>query len=207
MKVFAARGLKFCRSEYVFAGPGGEPYTNQAFSRNLGRACKDLRLSMVLSAHGLRHRAATILLNDQGKKLGEVQEALRHRDIRTTARYAHVAPEHYPRNDGRARREPACAMHGSFSKGNRARKRVDFRPQAAASGVHPGREPPENRKVPRPADPGTPDSCLPDVLRKDSGCQRWSQDRMAWGFRNFVYFKTAAYHRAGQLHLDVPNMN
>ena len=94
MKVFAARGLKFCRSEYVFAGPGGEPYTNQSFNAHLGRACKDLRLQTILTAHGLRHSAATILLNDQGKNLREVQEALRHRDIRTTARYTHVAPEH-----------------------------------------------------------------------------------------------------------------
>ena len=94
MKIFAARGLKFCRSEYVFAGPGGEPYTNQSFNAHLGRACKDLRLQTVLTAHGLRHSAATILLNDQGKNLREVQEALRHRDIRTTARYTHVAPEH-----------------------------------------------------------------------------------------------------------------
>jgi transposase len=30
--------------------------------------------------------------------------------------------------------------------------------------------------------------------------------RMARGFRNFLYFRTAAYHRAGQLNLDVPNM-
>jgi transposase len=30
--------------------------------------------------------------------------------------------------------------------------------------------------------------------------------RMARGFRNFVYFRTAAYHRAGQLNLDVPSM-
>jgi hypothetical protein len=29
---------------------------------------------------------------------------------------------------------------------------------------------------------------------------------MARGFRNFVYFRGAAYHRAGQLNLDVPNM-
>ena len=94
MKIFAARGLKFCRSEYVFAGPGGDPYTNQSFNAHLGRACKDLRLSTVLTAHGLRHSAATILLNDQGKNLREVQEALRHRDIRTTSRYTHVAPEH-----------------------------------------------------------------------------------------------------------------
>ncbi len=94
MKIFAARGLKFCRSEYVFAGPGGEPYTNQSFNSHLGRACKDLRLPTILTAHGLRHSAATILLNDQGKNLREVQEALRHRDIRTTSRYTHVAPEH-----------------------------------------------------------------------------------------------------------------
>ena len=31
--------------------------------------------------------------------------------------------------------------------------------------------------------------------------------RKARGFRNFVYFRTAAYHRAGQLNLDVPNMS
>jgi transposase len=31
--------------------------------------------------------------------------------------------------------------------------------------------------------------------------------RMARGFRNFVYFRTAAYHRAGQLNLAVPTMN
>ena len=78
----------------MFAGPGGEPYTNQSFNAHLGRACKDLRLQTILTAHGLRHSAATILLNDQGKNLREVQEALRHRDIRTTARYTHVAPEH-----------------------------------------------------------------------------------------------------------------
>ena len=30
--------------------------------------------------------------------------------------------------------------------------------------------------------------------------------QMARGFRNFVYFRTAAYHRAGQLNLDVPNI-
>ena len=94
MKIFAARGLKFCRSEYVFAGPGGGPYTNQSFNAHLRRACKDLRLQTILTAHGLRHSAATILLNDQGKNLREVQEALRHRDIRTTARYTHVTLEH-----------------------------------------------------------------------------------------------------------------
>ena len=31
--------------------------------------------------------------------------------------------------------------------------------------------------------------------------------RMARGFRNFVYFRTAAYLRVGQLNLYVPNMS
>ena len=31
--------------------------------------------------------------------------------------------------------------------------------------------------------------------------------RMARGFRNFAYFRTAAYLRAGQLNLDIPNMS
>ena len=31
--------------------------------------------------------------------------------------------------------------------------------------------------------------------------------RMARGFKNFVYFRTVAYHRAGQLNLAVPNIS
>jgi transposase len=31
--------------------------------------------------------------------------------------------------------------------------------------------------------------------------------RMARGLRNFVYFRTAAYLRVGQLNLDVPDMS
>jgi hypothetical protein len=30
--------------------------------------------------------------------------------------------------------------------------------------------------------------------------------RMARGFKNFVYFRTAAYHRAGKLNLAVPTI-
>ena len=108
MKVFAARGLKFCRSEYVFAGPGGGPYTNRSFNNHLRLACRDLRLPCILTAHGLRHSAATILLNDHGKNLREVQEVLRHKDIRTTARYTHVAYEHT--------RSTLDALGGSLSR-------------------------------------------------------------------------------------------
>ena len=93
MKVFAARGLRFCRSPYVFAGPGGEPYTNQSFNAHLKRACEDLRLPFTLTADGLRQSGAVILLHGQNKPLREVQRILRHRNLRTTAKYTLVTRE------------------------------------------------------------------------------------------------------------------
>jgi site-specific recombinase XerD len=46
-----------------------------------------------ITAHGPRHSAATILLNHVGKDLREIQELLRHKNIRTTVRYTHVGYE------------------------------------------------------------------------------------------------------------------
>jgi site-specific recombinase XerD len=46
-----------------------------------------------ITAHRLRHSAATILLNNVGKDLREIQEHLRHKNIRTTVRFAHVGYE------------------------------------------------------------------------------------------------------------------
>jgi site-specific recombinase XerD len=43
-----------------------------------------------ITAHGLRHSAATILLNDVRKDLREIQELLRHKNIRTIVPYTHV---------------------------------------------------------------------------------------------------------------------
>jgi integrase len=46
-----------------------------------------------ITAHELRHSAATILLNHGGKGLREIQELLRHKTIRTTVLYTHVGYE------------------------------------------------------------------------------------------------------------------
>ena len=58
----------------------------------LRAACRALGVGEI-TAHGLRHGAATILLNQVGKDLREIQELLRHRNNRTTVRYTHVGYE------------------------------------------------------------------------------------------------------------------
>ena len=55
----------------------------------LRSACRALGVGQI-TAHGLRHSAATILLNHVGKDLREILELLRHKNIRTTVRYTHV---------------------------------------------------------------------------------------------------------------------
>jgi integrase/recombinase XerC len=47
----------------------------------------------VISAHPLRHTAATLLLNERGANLRDVQALLGHKSIATTARYTHIDSE------------------------------------------------------------------------------------------------------------------
>ena len=72
-RIMAPGGIAFAASQFVFAGYSGEPFSNRAFNLRLRAACRALGVGE-LTAHGLRHSAATILLNHVGKDLREIQE-------------------------------------------------------------------------------------------------------------------------------------
>jgi integrase len=87
-RIVAPGGINFAASQFVFAGYSGEPFSNRPF--NLHRAaCGALGVGEI-TAHGLRHSAATILLNHVGTDLREIQDFLRHKSTRTNVRYTRV---------------------------------------------------------------------------------------------------------------------
>ena len=91
-RILAPGGITFAASQFVFVGYSGAPFSNRAFNLRLRAACRALGVGEI-TAHGLRHSAATILLNQVGKDLREIQELLRHKNIRTTVRHTHVGYE------------------------------------------------------------------------------------------------------------------
>ena len=91
-RIRALGGIAFAGSQFVFAGYSGAPFSNRAFNLRLRAACRAIGAGEI-TAHGLRHSAATILLNHVRKDLREIQQLLRHKNIRTTVRYTHVGYE------------------------------------------------------------------------------------------------------------------
>ena len=81
--------VEFAGSELVFPGRDGSPISNQAFNRRLAAACHAAGVP-VISAHGLRHSAANLLLNERGRN---IRELLGHRSLATTARYTYIDRE------------------------------------------------------------------------------------------------------------------
>jgi integrase len=74
-RIFSTSGINFAASPYLFAGipvflsPTGFSICGSGRRARLGMA--------VITAHGLRHSAATILLAMLGKDLREIQKLLR----------------------------------------------------------------------------------------------------------------------------------
>lgn len=77
----------------VVRNASGEPCDPQSLNRSLKRACETARLPKRYSFHTLRHTYASWLVM-HGVEITTVSRLMRHRDITTTMRYAHLAPRH-----------------------------------------------------------------------------------------------------------------
>ena len=76
----------------MFCGADGHMFAENECKWPLWRACKMAGLRKI-GWHTLRHTFASHLCM-RGVPLRTVQEYLGHSDIRTTMRYAHLAPDH-----------------------------------------------------------------------------------------------------------------
>lgn len=78
------------RGELVFSDADGEPITISKFRRVLQRACRKAGVKRV-TPKALRHTFASHLAM-RGKTQRQIQKLLGHANLRTTERYAHLAP-------------------------------------------------------------------------------------------------------------------
>ena len=84
--------VEFAGSPLLFPGRDGGAISNQAFNRRLATVCRAVG-TKIITAHGLRHSAAHLLLNEKNRNLRELQELLGHKSMATTARYTHIDRE------------------------------------------------------------------------------------------------------------------
>jgi integrase len=91
-RILRPGGIAFAASQFIFAGYSGGSVLQPRVQFAAAGGVQSVRGGEITS-HGLRHSAATILLNQVGKDLREIQELLRHKNIRTTVRYTHVGYE------------------------------------------------------------------------------------------------------------------
>lgn len=81
------------RGAWVFCKDDGKPFdsSEKALKKIVGRVCAKAGLSKRLTWHCLRHTTGSHLVM-RGAPLVAVQQILGHTDIKTTLRYAHLAP-------------------------------------------------------------------------------------------------------------------
>ncbi len=89
MRRFRFRQQHCAGSAWVFCNFQGDPI--RSIKRSFRTACKRAGIKD-FRPHDLRHTCAAWLVQD-GVPLRTVCEVLRHKDIRTTMRYAHLAPD------------------------------------------------------------------------------------------------------------------
>ena len=70
----------------------GKPYSEKLPRKTWERACKKLGVRDLTLYQGTRHSVASDAVQ-RGVSLYDVMDALRHKDIRTTMRYAHMKME------------------------------------------------------------------------------------------------------------------
>jgi integrase len=91
-RILAPGGIAFAASQFVFAGYSGLrfPTARSTFACGPRAERSGWGRSQPTGCATARRRS---LLNHVGKDLREIQELLRHKNIRTTVRYTHVGYE------------------------------------------------------------------------------------------------------------------
>lgn len=89
-RVLKARGAKASACPHLFTTLDGGPLDRRYLFKMIGRYARRAGIDRPVGPHMLRHTFGTTLLAE-GFNLRQVQELMRHADIRTTTVYTHVS--------------------------------------------------------------------------------------------------------------------